>query len=147
MENINFYYDFEISKQGLNDCLNEISNYGDATIFYVQMGLASLTLLENAYKGIVFNFQENSLTCVNQLCTEIYRQLTNKLINEKSYLTYLQLLGAYLGWCVVKKYKAYFATVNNQKLLIHNNKAYNPTLIIKMCCEQSLDIISFFNEL
>lgn len=134
MQNIQFFYDFEISKNGLNNCLQDIaknnSKYGKATVFYVQMGLASLTLLENAFKGANFNFEENSLIQVQQLCTEI-----KNVKNEKDYFTYCQILGAYLGWCAVKRYNAYFATIDNQYALICNNKAFNLTALISLCCE------------
>lgn len=152
MENLEFFYDFEISKQGLTNCLNIMENqetktYGDATVFYVQMGLASLTLLENAFKGVNFDFQPATLTQVELLLKEIFSQYNENKISQNSYLTYLQLLGAYFGWCSVKKYKAYFATVENQKLLILNNKSYNPTLIVKSCSEENKSVEEFFNEI
>ena len=155
MENLQFFYDFEISKQGLLDCLNTISadkqanktTYGDATCYYVQMGLASITLLENAFKGVIFNFQESSLEFVNSLNAEIFNRYSEKLISEKDYLTYLQMLGAYFGWCAVKKYKAYFATFENQKVLVLNNKAFNPALILKLCSEENKNVSLFFQNL
>ena len=149
-----FFYDFEISKQGLLSCLNLIADdkennkktYGDATSFFVQMGLASLTLLENAYKGVSFNFQESSLKFVSNLCAEISSQLKSNKISQQSYVTYLQLLGAYFGWCCIKKYKGYFATLDNQKVLVINNKAYNPFLMVKMCCEENKNIETYFDN-
>ena len=153
METI-FFYDFEISKQGLLNCLHTITSeqnskaktYGNATSFFVQMGVASLTLLENAFKCAVFNFDENSLVFVQKLLEEICYQFENKNISENSYVTYLQLLGAYFGWCVVKKHKAYFATVEKEKVLVLNNKIYNPTLIVKMCGEDKRNLIELFKN-
>lgn len=147
MQNIQFYYDFEISKNGLKKCFEDIaknnSKYGNATVYYIQMGLASLTLLENAFKGINFNFEESTLNCVQQLCEQI-----KQVKSEKDYLTYCQILGAYVGWCAVKKYKAYFATIDNNFMLICNNKAFNLTAIIQICCEDKniQNIFNNFNE-
>ena len=57
------------------------------------------------------------------------------------------MLGAYFGWCAVKKYKAYFATFENQKVLVLNNKAFNPALILKLCSEENKNVSLFFQNL
>ena len=105
------------------------------------MALASLTLLENAYKSVNFNFQEETLSFLDGLIPQI------KQCSQKDYDAYTSLLGAYFGWCAVKKYNAYFATYNNTFCLILNNKAYSPKHLIQFAIENNKSITQLFNEL
>ena len=145
MQEISFSYGFEISKLSLQNCLREIenssSNLGEASKYYIKMGLASLTLLENAFKGVDFNFNQNTLQFLNKLFSQI------KQSSQKDYNVYCELLGSYFGWCAVKKYNAYFATYENTFCLIVNNKVYSPKHIIEFAIENNKDITQLFNDL
>ena len=103
------------------------------------MGLASLTLLENAFKGIDFNFSKSTLNFLQKLFYQIS--------NSKDYNVYCELLGAYFSWCAVKEYNAYFATYDNNYCLITKNKAYSPKHLIQYAIEQNKDIFELFNTL
>lgn len=144
-QEITFSYNFEISKSSLNNCLAEIENnsliVGEATKYYIKLGLASLTLLENAFKSVDFNFNQNTLQFLDKLMPQI------KNTSQKDYNVYCNLLGAYFGWCVVKNFNAYFATYSNSFCLILNNKAYSPKHLIMYAIENNKSVVELFNEM
>ena len=144
MQDISFTYDFEISKNNLKKVLFEIENgirkFGLATEYYIKMGLASLTLLENAFKGVDFNFTPLTLENIDKL----FGQLKNT--NEKDFDVYCQLIGAYFGWCAVKEYNCYFATYNDTYCLIYNNKAFSPQHLVKFAIENDKSLYDLLNQ-
>ena len=127
-QNITFSYDFEISKESLKNVLLSIENgtlkLGQATSYFIKMGLSSLTLLENAFKTVDFNFDKQTIVFLDKLLPQI------KQTTQKDYEVYCLLVGTYFCWCAVKCYNAYFATFNNAFCLILNNKAYKPKRLI-----------------
>ena len=144
-QEISFSFNFEISKSSLQNCLvqlkNNTLNLGEASKYYIKMGLASLTLLENAFKGVDFNFNQNTLQFLNKLFPQI------KQSSQKDYNVYCELLGAYFGWCAVKAFNAYFATYQNNYCLILNDKVYSPKHLIELENENDKNLIDLFIDL
>ena len=70
----------------LIDLENNTKKVGDATSYYIKMALASLTLLENAYKSVNFNFQEETLSFLDGLIPQI------KQCSQKDYDAYTSLI-------------------------------------------------------
>ena len=143
-QNLTFSYDFEITKESLKTVLINIENgtykLGQATSYFVKMGLSSLTLLENAFKTIDFNFDKQIIMFLDKLLPQI------KQTAQKDYEVYCLLIGAYFAWCAVKCYGAYFATFNDAFCLILNNKAYSPKHLVEYAIENNKNLTDLFNE-